>query len=79
MTCPVDPTAYPVPQPTVGSDAHGDARFTNGLAFDVAEVLVRHGYPRLRTGADLVRLQRAMFTLIYQPANSTNTGIEETP
>jgi hypothetical protein len=71
---PTEQPAYPIPRPTVG-----DARFTNGLTFDIAEVLARHGYPPLRTGADLVHLQQALFTLIYQPATSTDTssGIEE--
>ena len=77
---PIEQPAYPIARPSTDSDAHGDARFTTGLTLDVAEVLVRHGYPPLRTGADLVRLQQALFTLIYQPATpGTNTGIEETP
>ena len=43
-----------------------DTRFTVGLALDVATVLQRHGYPPVTTGADLIRLQLALFTLIYQ-------------
>jgi hypothetical protein len=79
MTGAVEQPAYPIPRPSTDGEASGDARFTTGLAFDVAKILARHGYPPLRTGADLVRLQRALFTLIYQPATGTNTGIEETP
>jgi hypothetical protein len=36
------------------------------LALDVAAVIARYGYPPLHTGADLTRLQLALFTLIYQ-------------
>jgi hypothetical protein len=54
--------AYPLARPASGDDA----RFTLGLALDVADVLARRGYPPMRSGADLVRLQSALFTLIYQ-------------
>ena len=64
---PIEQPAYPIPRPTADSDS----RFTNGLTFDVADVLTRHGYPPLRTGADLVRLQQALFTLIYQPTTAS--------
>jgi hypothetical protein len=60
--------AYPIPRPRTGSDA----RFSLGLALDVAEVLARHGYPPLTSGADLLRLQHALFTTIYQPATKEN-------
>jgi hypothetical protein len=53
---------YPIATPGNGSDD----RFTIGLALDVAAVFARHDYPPLRTGADLIRLQQALFTLIYQ-------------
>jgi hypothetical protein len=56
--------AYPIPRPR----AAGDARFTLGLTLDVAAVLARHEYPPLTSGADLLRLQQALFTTIYQPA-----------
>jgi hypothetical protein len=59
--------AYPIPRPRTGSDT----RFTLGLTLDVADVLTRHGYPPLTTGADLRRLQQALFTAIYQPATTT--------
>ena len=59
--CAEEPTAvYPVARPGCG-----DARFTYGLALDVAAVLVRHGFPQVRAGADLVRVQQALFELIY--------------
>jgi hypothetical protein len=54
--------AYPIARPATGHDA----RFCVGLAIDVAAVLHRHGYPPVCTGADLARLQHALFTLIYQ-------------
>ena len=54
--------AYPMARPANGNDA----RFSLGLALDVAAVLARHGYPPLRHGADLVRLQQALFSLIYR-------------
>jgi hypothetical protein len=56
-----DSPGYPI-SPGSGTDD----RFTVGLALDVAAVLHRHGYPPLATGADLLRLQQALFTLIYQ-------------
>lgn len=57
-----DQPEYPIARPGDGSDD----RFTIGLTLDVAAVLARHNYPPLRTGADLTRLQQALFTLIYQ-------------
>jgi hypothetical protein len=53
---------YPIPRPEHGDDA----RFTVGLALDVAAVLAGHGYPPITTGADLLRLQLALFNLIHQ-------------
>jgi hypothetical protein len=61
---PVPVPAYPIAAPATGDDA----RFCLGLALDVAQVLHRYGYPPVRTGADLVRVQQALFTLIYQEA-----------
>lgn len=72
MTGPVEQPAYPIPRPTNDSEA----RFTNSLTSDLADVLARHGYPPPHTGADPVRLQQAPFTPIYQP---TAPGIEENP
>lgn len=53
--------AYPISRPD-----GIDGRFTLGLALDVAAVLARHGYPPANTGSDLLRLQQALFALIYQ-------------
>jgi hypothetical protein len=53
---------YPISRPERGRDA----RSTVGLALDVAAVLARHDYPPLAAGGDLLRLQHALFTLIYQ-------------
>jgi hypothetical protein len=50
---------YPLPQPA------NDARFTYGLLFDVAAVLEKHGYPRPKSGGDLVALHLALFTFLY--------------
>jgi hypothetical protein len=47
--------AYPLPRPA----NNADTRFSLCLAFDVATVLTRHGYPALTAGADLIRLQQA--------------------
>ncbi|MFK0098966.1 hypothetical protein [Streptomyces sp. NPDC091040] len=52
--------AYPLnPAP------EGDARFTRGLSIDVADVLVRHGYPEPANGLDWVELQLALFRFLY--------------
>jgi hypothetical protein len=59
--------AYPLPRPANNTDT----RFSLGLALDVAAVMTRHGYPPLTAGADLIRLQQALFRLIYQ---HTSTG-----
>jgi hypothetical protein len=62
-TPPTPPTsAYPIPRPPSGNDP----RFSVGLALDIAAVLHQHGYPPIATGADLTRLQQALFTVIYQ-------------
>jgi hypothetical protein len=53
---------YPIRRPADGCDE----RFTIGLVLDVAAVLTRHGYPPPGSGGDLLRLQQALFTLIYQ-------------
>jgi len=60
-TTPASPI-YPIARPATGDDA----RFTIGLAIDVASVLHHWGYPRITTGGDLVRLQQALFAMIYQ-------------
>ena len=63
MSSPTPPAAYPILRPVTGHDA----RFTVGLTLDIATVLTRHGYPPLTCGADLLRLQQALFAAIYQP------------
>jgi hypothetical protein len=55
------PPVYPIPRPRGGEDA----RFTLGLALDVAAVLARHGYPPVATGTDLLHWQQALFAAIY--------------
>jgi hypothetical protein len=49
----------------VEKEGGGDKRFTLGLLVDVVEVLVRHGYPKPE-GADLVRLELALFRFLYR-------------
>jgi hypothetical protein len=60
-------TAYPLSRPANGADT----RFSLGLALDVAAVLTRHGYPALTAGEDLIRLQQALFDLIYRQPDPT--------
>jgi hypothetical protein len=55
------PRAYPLPRP----GREPDPRFTNGLVFDVADVLAAHGYPKVTAGADLVELHQALFRFLY--------------
>jgi hypothetical protein len=65
--------AYPLPRPA----NNDDPRFNLGLALDVAESLTRHGYPPLTAGVDLVRLQQALFSLIYQPNNTSDQPLDK--
>jgi hypothetical protein len=67
--------AYPQPRPATNDDT----RFSLGLAFDVAAVLTRHGYPPLTAGADILRLQQALFGLIYQPNNTSDQHLTSHP
>lgn len=53
------PRAYPLPAPT------DDNRFTFGLILDVADVLHRHGYPKITSGDDFVELQQAVWRFLY--------------
>jgi hypothetical protein len=68
---PAEPTTaavYPLPRAAGGDDA----RFTLGLALDIAAVLARHGYPRVTNGRDLVHWQLALHAAIYAlPAKET--------
>lgn len=43
-----------------------DPRFTFGLTYDVAEVLKKHGYEPIKTGAEFLRLQQALFRFLYR-------------
>ena len=52
--------AYPLPQP--GS---ADPRLTYGLLFDIAEALVRNGFPR-PAGTDWADLMLALHRFCYQ-------------
>ena len=61
-----DRPAYPIRRPDRDADDGTDSRFSIGLSLDVAAVLTRHGFPPITTGADLVRVQQALFALIYQ-------------
>jgi hypothetical protein len=58
---------YPIPHPACGDDP----RFCFGLAYDIAQVLATYGYPPIATGADLLRLQQALFGFIYQEKDHT--------
>jgi len=60
--------AYPLPRPA----NNADARFSLALALDVADVLTRHGYPALAAGTDLIRLQQALFGLIYHQNDASD-------
>lgn len=54
-----EPRAYPLPP-------EPDDRFTYGLLRDLADVLVRHGYPEI-TAADWAAFHRALFRFLYAP------------
>lgn len=59
MTGPgLPPRAYPVPR-----DGE-EQRFTNALIFDVAQVLIAHGYPEPGP-QDLAELARALLQFIH--------------
>jgi hypothetical protein len=58
---PADTPVYPIARPAAG-DGCPVQRWP---ALDGA-VLHRHGYPRLTTGADIVRLRITLFNPIYQ-------------
>ena len=53
--------AYPLGIPATRHDTRFSARFMD----DILNVLTRHGYPPVATGADLLRLQDALFRMIY--------------
>lgn len=73
MTAATTPQPDPAPSPVYPlATPEGDPKFTFGLLADVAAVLADHGYPPLRAGADLIRLQQALFTTLYQPTRQEN-------
>ena len=45
---------------------HDDDRFTVGLLGDISAVLVRHGFPPLAAGNDVLRFSNALHAAIYQ-------------
>ncbi|WP_328614530.1 hypothetical protein OHS58_48520 [Amycolatopsis sp. NBC_00348] len=61
---------YPIPAPAE------DARFTFGLVLDLADVLHRHGYPKITSGDDFVELQQAVWRFLY--TTDTATAVPET-
>lgn len=63
-------TTYPLPRP---QNSDEDARFTFGLALDVAEVLAKHGYPPA-VGRDAVALMRRLEEFIYGPSADETEG-----
>ena len=54
------PAVYPLPEPD------DDPRFTFGLVLDVARMIEAHGYPKLGSGLDLVRLQGGIYRFLYR-------------
>jgi hypothetical protein len=60
----VSKRVYPLPE-----GQHKEL-FVYGLVFDVAAVLKEHGYPPVRAGDDIVRLQLALFRFLYTEAGS---------
>ncbi len=52
------PRDYPLPG--------DDGRFTNGVVYDVIDVLARHGYPEIQSGRDFVELRQALFGFLYR-------------
>lgn len=59
------PRTYPLLRP------EDDARFTLGLTIDVADVLAKHGYPKIESGADLVELRGVLFGFLYERPTET--------
>ena len=60
-----DGSIYPLRPP------EDDPRFNFGLTSDVSKVLEAAGYPPIKSGADFVRLQQALFGFIYAAAEVT--------
>ena len=64
----LEPRQYPLPAPVTG-----DERFAFGLMLDVAEVLEKHGYPKLAV-PDMVALQAALFRFLYSAPGGESRG-----
>ncbi|MBE1502669.1 hypothetical protein H4696_009769 [Amycolatopsis lexingtonensis] len=65
-----EPRKYPIPAP------EDDSRFTFGLILDVADVLHRHGYPKITSGDDYVALQQAVFRFLYTIPPTDPAGLD---
>jgi hypothetical protein len=61
------PQIYPLGQPESGTDP----RFTLGVVLSVADVLAKHRFPEIQSGADILNLQQALFQFIYGPADDS--------
>lgn len=59
------PASEPTPAYPIRPLPEDDARFCNGLTLDVADVLVRYGYPPLTHWADLLELRMALYRFLY--------------
>ena len=55
-----------------------DPRFTFSLTFDVADVLVEHGYPKAG-GKDVVELQQALFAVLYKTTDMGTRPVTPPP
>lgn len=42
-----------------------DERFAFGLVHDAAQLIERHGYPKVENGRDLLELQAALYAFLY--------------
>jgi len=65
LPSPAQERIYPLPAPP------SDRRFTLGMIFAVAQILVDHGYPRITAGGDLVALQQALYGFLYATPTRT--------
>lgn len=74
-----DPHHPATPRPAYPLDvADGnDPRFTLGVVIDIAGVLAAHGYPPITAGADIVRLQQALYGYLYGAAELANAEVSE--
>lgn len=54
--------------------AADDPRFTFGFVIEVAKAITKAGYPPFESGLDLVRLQQALFQMIYAREDVSNVA-----